>query len=128
MIGKTIKNILTTNHSLTALVPVSGIYPYVINENTTLPAVVYTVDSILPEYNKGGWANDEISFTVFIASKDYSQLQNIIVAVRNALELNSTGYSTQEINKIYFTSFEEGYIDMDTFFSRLTFNVIVNKY
>jgi hypothetical protein len=130
MIGKTINSILTNNAALTALVPVLNIYPYAANENTTLPAIIYRIDSLSPEYNKGGWANDMIEFSIYSAAKDYSQLQDVVSAIRTALELNRTGYSTQEINYIYLVSMDEDYDSGQggTFFNKLTFKVVINKY
>lgn len=129
MIGKTIKSILTTNSALIALVPATDIYPVVMNEDTEAPCIVFKIDTLEAEYAKGGWVNDEISFSVFSYAKNYSQLQNIASAVRTALELNKTGYSTQDINRIYLTSMDEDYIlEADTFYNKLTFNVKINKY
>lgn len=129
MIGKTINSLLTGNGTLTALVASTKIYPYVMNEDTTLPAIVYTIDGITPVYSKGGWVNDEISFSVLSFSKDYNQLQSIVSAVRGALELKSTGYSTQNINRIYLVGQEEGYDNgPDEFFNKLNFTVTINTY
>ena len=44
MIGKTIKSILAGNGTLTALVAATKIFPYVVNEGTTMPAIVYTIE------------------------------------------------------------------------------------
>jgi hypothetical protein len=129
MIGLTIKNLLDNDGTLTALVPAANIFPYVINENTTLPAIFYTIDSLQPEYTKGGWVNDDIAFSVHSAAKDYPMLQNIVAAIRGALELKKTGYSTQDINNIYLVSQDEGYnFTEDCYQNRLQFRVILNKY
>ena len=85
MIGKTIKSILTTNSALIAIVPAVKMYPYVMNTDTDLPALVYTIDSVSPTYSKGGWENDLINFTVHAYAKDYTTLQSIVSAVRTAL-------------------------------------------
>jgi hypothetical protein len=128
MIGKTIKSILTGNSSLVALVG-TKIFPYVMNESTTMPAVVYTIDSMEPEYTKGGWVNDSVTFTVNSFAKDYTGLQSVVSAVRTALELNHTGSGTQSINRIYLIGFNEGYDGQsDVFFNSLIFNVIINTY
>ena len=63
MIGKTIKSILAANTTLTALIPALRMYPYVMNEDTTLPALVYTIDSVDPTYTKKEWVNDVIEFS-----------------------------------------------------------------
>lgn len=129
MIGKTIKSILAGNSALTALVPAARIYPYVMNENTTIPAIIYTIDSVSPEYNKGGWAGDEVQFSVSSFSDDYGELQTVVSAVRTALELVETGSGTQDINRIYLTGSDETYDqEADVFGNRLTFSVRVNTY
>ena len=128
MIGKTVKSLLAGSNTLKALVPVLKMFPYVINEGTELPAIVYTIDSLDAVYNKAGWCNDEISFSVYSASKSYDQLQSIVSAVRGALEYKYTGSGSQDINFIYLNSFEEDHDGVDTFYNRLNFKVTVNKY
>src|SRR3989337_1622845 len=119
MIGKTIKSILAGNSTLTAIVPAIRIFPYVMNEDTTLPAIVYTIDSVDPDYNKGGWAGDMIAFSVHSFTKDYPSLQTLSSAIRTALELNKTGSGTQDINPIYLSSMAEGYDQgADTFYTK----------
>ncbi len=129
MIGKTIKSIITTDAPLIALVPAARMFPYVMNEDTTLPALIYTIDSLDPEYNKREWANDTINFSIHSFARSYDSLQAIVSAVRTALEGNQTGTGTQDINRIYLNSFEEGYDQgADTFYNKLTFNVTINTY
>lgn len=129
MIGKTIKSILTTNSALIALVPAVKIYPYVMNEDTQAPCIVFTIDSLEPEYTKSGWADDTITFSVYSYAVNYNSLQTIAKAVRTALELNKTGSGTESINHIYLQGMEEGYVlEADTFFNKLTFRVKTNNY
>lgn len=129
MIGKTIKSILTTNSALIALVPAANMFPYVIDTGTTLPALIYKIDSLEAGYNKRAWASDLILFSVSSFARDYPSLQAIVSAVRTALELKSTGAGTQDINLIYLDSFEEGYdLDADIYYNKLTFRVQINKY
>jgi len=128
MIGKTIKSLLAGDATLVALVG-TKIYPYVMNEDTTMPAVIYTIDSLLGVYTKREWANDEISFSVYSFSKDYAQLQSVVSAVRGALELKSTGSGTQDINRIYLAGQDEGYDNMaDVFYNKQSFTVTINTY
>jgi hypothetical protein len=128
MIGKTIKTLLTGDVTLVSLVG-TNIFPYVMNEGISLPSVVYTIESLTPSYNKSEWANDEIIFAVHSFSKDYAQLQLVVVAVREALELKNGGYGTQDINRIYLSGQQEGYdIAADTFFNKLIFSVKINSY
>ena len=128
MIGKTIKSLLTADVTLVALVG-TKIYPYVMNEDTALPAVVYTIESLDANYHKGGWAFDEILFAVHSFSKDYSNLQSVVPAARGALELKNTGFGTQDISMIYLTGQEEGYDNgADAFYNKQTFKLRINTY
>jgi hypothetical protein len=129
MIGKTIKSILYNNGTLTSLVPTSRMFPYVMNEDTVLPAIVYTIESVSPVYSKGGWMGDEILFAVHSFADDYPTLQSIVSAIRNGFEWNRSGSGTQSIQNIELNSMDEGYDqNSDVFLNRLTFKVIINKY
>lgn len=129
MIGKTIKAALTANSALMALVPATKIFPYAANENTDMPMIVYTIDSVSPDYNKGGWANDEVVFSIYSSATDYPVLQTIVSAIRTALELYKVGAGTQEIGQITMISFQEDVIpDFTGFYNKLTFKVTVNTY
>jgi hypothetical protein len=129
MIGKTIKSILVNNSALTTLVPAVRMFPYVMNEDTVLPAIIYTISSLTPEYSKGGWALDNIEFSVHSFARDYASLQSIVAAVRTALELNRTGSGTQGIGPILLTGMEEGYDQVaDVYGNKLEFTVRTNKY
>jgi len=129
MIGKVITHILKDNADLLLLVPEANIYPYVINENTPLPAIVYTIDSLVPEYTKDGWVGDDCSFSIVSFSDDYAVLQNIVTEVRNALELESgvnEGITTQ---RIYLTGQSEGYnIIESVFLNKLSFSTVIIGY
>lgn len=128
MIAKTIKSLLAGESTLTALIG-TKIFPYVMNEDTSLPAVVYSIETLTPEYNKGGWALDRIDFTVHSFSDNYVELQNIVGAVRTALELKRTGAGTEDINRIYLSSQDEGFDnEAGVFFNKLSFKVITNSY
>jgi hypothetical protein len=129
MIGKTIKAALTANSALMALVPATKVFPYVCTENTVMPMIVYTIDSVTPIYNKREWANDEIIFSIYSSAVDYAQLQLIVSAIRTALEGYHTGSGTQAINRIYLQSFQEDIIpDLTGFYNKLTFSVVINTY
>lgn len=128
MIAKTINTLLTGGSSLVTLVG-AKIFPYVMNEDTDLPAVVYTVDSLTPGYSKGGWAYDDIQFSVHSFSKSYTQLQDVADAVRDAVELKKVGYSGQEIGHVYLVGQEEGFDnEAQVFSNKQTYNVKLNNY
>jgi hypothetical protein len=124
-IGITIAALLRANADLLALVNTNNIFPYVADENTPLPMVVYTIDSLEPDYDKDGWNWDECSFSVVSFSEDYANLQLIATQVRTALELQKV----DDTNKIYLTGQSEGYdIGENVFLNKLTFSVVINNY
>lgn len=123
MLAKLITNILANDANLTSLIPSTSMYPYVMNSGTPLPGIVYTIDSIIPEYDKSGWADDQCIFSVVSFSDNYAILQSIVSAVRSALELKTGTYENISIDKIYLTGRLEGYnINEDVYLSKLTFS------
>lgn len=129
MIGKAIASILTSHASLTALVSANDMYPYVINENTDLPAIIYTIDSVVPEYDKDGWVGDDVTFSVTTFDDDYAVLQSIASQVRNALEWETGLVEGITLGRIRQAGFLEGYnINENVYVNKLTFNVYVTGY
>jgi hypothetical protein len=129
MIGKVIKSLLEDSATLIAIVPTARIYPYVKNEGTDFPAIIYTIDGITVEYTKDGWANDELSFTVHAASRDYGELQDIVSAVRAALEWENGTVEDIDIGRIYLNSMKEYFdFEVSVFVNSLSFNVNVINY
>ena len=124
-IGITIASLLKANASLLTLVNTNNIFPYVANENTTLPLIIYTVDSLEPEYDKDCWVGDICTFSVISFSEDYANLQLIATQVRAALDTKSTTGT----NRITLTGQQEGYnITEGVFLNKLTFEVSIVEY
>jgi hypothetical protein len=96
MTGITIKLLLVANDALMVLVPETSVFPYVANEDTPLPFIVYTNIKGLPDYDKNGLVGDEFTFDIYSLHNDYAKLQAVIVQVRAALELK-TATNTQRI-------------------------------
>jgi len=129
MIGKLIYSLLSDSAALTALVPTTKIFPYVLNENTDLPAIVYVIESIEPEYTKDGWALDSANFLVIAISTDYAGLQSIATEVRAALEMERGTVEGITIQHIHITNISEEYnSEVDVFVNRMSFNVNVINY
>jgi len=129
MIGKVIKSLLIANADLLALVPEASIFPYVLNENTALPAIIYTIDSADPEYTKDGWVHDIITFSVLSISKNFNTLQNLIIQVRLALELKEGDFGDITIEKIYVTGMnEKPNLFEDVYINTLNFKVLMKSY
>jgi len=125
MIGITIANLLKANEDLLELVNSDNIYPYVANENTPLPLIIYTINDLDPEYDKDGWLHDDCDFSVISYSEDYANLQLITVQVRKALELKNISGT----HRIILTGFAEGYnISEGVFRNELTFKIRIFEY
>lgn len=129
MIGKVIKSLLVANTDLIALVPEDSIFPYVANENTPFPAIVYTIDGAAPEYTKDGWAGDEITFSVISMADNYNTLQSIVPEIRMALELKNGTIEGILIDRIYMSGMVEGFnLTESAFMNNLSFSVIMKGY
>jgi hypothetical protein len=129
MIGKVIRGLLDDNAALVALVPVANMFPYVMNENTALPAIVYTIDSLNAVYNKDGWVGDDCTFSVYSFSGNYSTLNSIATQVRAALEEKKGTTESITYERIELSGMMEGYsVSDDTFLNKLTFTITVTDY
>jgi hypothetical protein len=126
MIGKNIASLLEANEDLLELVSADNIYPYVANEDTPLPTIIYGINTLDPEYTKDGWHDDTIGFSVTSYSEDYAMLQDIIKQVRLALELK---YVVDKTKRIILKGMLEGFnIAENVFMNRLMFEVTVYDY
>ena len=129
MIGKVITQLLKASDPLKALVPELSWYPYVANEDTPLPLIIYTINDLDPEYNKDGWVADDCVFSIVTFSEDYANIQEIVAQVRKALELKKGIYGTINIHRIELTGQDEGFnIAEGVFLNRLTFSVRIRGY
>ena len=129
MVGKVIAYLLKENTGLMALVSEDKIFPYVINEKTHLPAIVYTIDSVDPEYTKEGWSGDDVTFSIVSFTNNYANLQSIVSQIRSALELKSGTYSGIEYWNILLDGQSEGFsISENVFLNRLTFSTTITDY
>jgi hypothetical protein len=125
MIGLSIAKLLKADSTLMGLVPAANIFPYVANENTQLPLIVYQIDGINVDYTKDGWAGDDVEFSVISFSEDYASLQAIVLAVRKALEMNTD----TNTDRITVTKFQEGFnISENVFMNKLSFKVGIDTY
>jgi len=126
MIGKVITTLLKANTDLTDIVPGDRIFPYIMNEKTPLPGIIYTVEDIDPQYTKDGLHNDICSFTVASVSDNYNQLQDIVYQVREALETEQGTFSGVQIKRIIMTGQDEAFsIQENVFINRLRFSTSI---
>lgn len=128
MIGKVITSILTNDSATTAMVG-TRIYPILMEENTLLPALSYTVLAIDAEYSKAGWADDFVDFDVRLYAKSYAEVNSLASVVRSALEVTAGTYSTTIIGRILVTGYNEEYHpDGDAYSIILNFRTQVKQY
>jgi len=129
MIGTVINTLLTTNDELIALLPSTSIYPYVMNEGTSLPAIIYTIDGIETAYDKDGWAGDIYDFSIVSFSDNYTTLQNIVFQVRTALEFSKGTIGSITIDRVQLEGLTEGYnIAENCFLNKLSFSARITGY
>lgn len=125
MIGIAITNLLKASADLMALISESKIFPYAADVDTDLPLIIYTIDSVDPEYSKDGWEDDLIAFSVKTYSIDYATLQSIVKKVRDALELKMITGS----KRIILTGMAEGFnLSENVFVNKLAFKIEVCDY
>ena len=126
MIGLSIAKLLKAHQALVpGLVLSDSIFPYVANENTPLPIIIYTIDGMDSLYTKDGWVGDEISFSVISLSEDYASLQSIVKEVRNALLMEKDTYT----RRFETVGMQEGFsITENVFMNKLSFQVKIDSY
>ena len=127
MIGKVISSLLKASDPLLALVDTGSIFPYVCNESTDLPFIVYTVDSVTPIYDKDDWSHDECIFSVETYCKNYGAMQDIALQVRAALEHEAGILYSVTIRNLRMTAQDEDAFEL-AFANKLTFEVEVMSY
>lgn len=127
MIGKVITAILTSRQDLISLVPASKIFPYIITEETALPVIVYTINSLDPVYVKDGWAQDVYTFSIMSFHHNYSTLQDIAYEIREAFELKRPTHPEVIIQRIVLTGQAEGFnFDENVYTNKLDFKITIN--
>jgi len=128
MIGKLINYLLVNSTGLTSLVT-NKIFPYIINEETLLPVVIYTIDSLDAVYDKDRWVMDNVKFSVKNYASDYTQVQNIAYQIRLALEDMKGLINGINCNRIELAGQEEGYeVTEGVYYNKLIFNVSITSY
>ena len=55
-------------------------------KKTPLPLIIYTIETLEPEYTKDGWVGDICNFNIYSFCNDYTILQSIVKQIRVALE------------------------------------------
>jgi hypothetical protein len=125
MIGVIIGGLLDDSVTLSALVN-DRIYPYAIDEDVALPAIIYKIDSTIPTYTKDGREYDISNISVIAFATSYKTVLDITAGIRQALELYKGGYSGSQIviNSSRIESISEGYdFENNVYTTQTTFEV-----
>ena len=123
MIGIAINYLLKQSLALYQLVG-DKIYPLAIEEDVTLPGVLYRVVSTTPEYTKDGLAEETHAIEVVSYALTYINALNVSQEVRNALELKKGTFSSIHIVSSRINSIEESYdFDQNVYFSKINLTI-----
>ena len=88
LIGKYIYQFLSESKELQDILK-GNIYPLIADEEINYPFVVYSRQSIIPQYLKDGNFQDNVNIVIHIVSDDYVQSLEIANIIRNIFELRS---------------------------------------
>lgn len=124
MIGLVVNKLLKDSSALFALVGLK-IYPYAIEEDDTLPGVLYRVVSVEPEYDKDGIDKESNQVEVLVYAKTYSNCLSIAKEIRDAIEfkrgdIDGTYVSSCRVEKIT----EDYDFSQNIYFSTISFLII----
>ena len=124
MINKAIYYILSNDDPVTALVA-DRIFAVTAPENTVVPLIVFSRDSVDPIYTKSGHEADRSLVIILIFSKIYDESIAILKAVRKALELVKGEFNGVSISTSRVTGIDEGYdLEADTYYQTLLIQFI----
>lgn len=119
MINKAIYYILSNDDPVTALV-VDRIFAVTAPEDTVVPLIVFSRESVDPIYTKSGHEGDRSSVIILIFSKIYDESIEILKAVRKALEFVKGEFNGVSIYGARVTGIDEGYdLEADTYYQTL---------
>ena len=122
MLQQSIHSILTGNTALYDAVN-GQIYPLIAPINVTNSYIVHT-GNIIPVYTKSGLEYDEYDYYIFLASTDYSSLNEILTQIREIIEFQIKIY-TMKCNII---NIAEYYSDVDeAFIKKIQMNIFYKK-
>lgn len=126
MIGKVINKLLKDSSELSALVG-TKIFPYAIDEEMSVPAVIYRVRNTVPNYSKDGFMNEISNVEVLSYSNKYMNCLDISSAVRSAIELKNGVIEGISVVYIRISSIEEDFdLEQGIYFSKINFTILTN--
>lgn len=110
-VEEAIYNIVSTDVTLIATVPVTGIYLGNVPQTTANPCVIITRSGSNPDYDKEDGKTMNLNFEVDIFADTYPEASEIADLVRGALDLYVGDFTGFEINRARFDG--EDYRDFD---------------
>lgn len=123
-VGQYFLEILNDNEDLQELLGEGKIWPVIVtDENAKYPLIVYTRDSITPQYTKkpGGWSN-QVILTYKIYATNYDKCVEMTNIIRNLFEFKNIQFDDIKVSDIRLTNAYEAFIE-DTFLETLTFSM-----
>lgn len=122
-IGKVVYSLLNT--IVVDNKPLDRIYPLIAESGTNFPFIVYSRDSITPNFCKDGCYEDEVDITVKVVSSTYYGGLDLAQQVREKL----TFYDLKSNNMIITSNLDnatESYED-NSYVQNLTFKLTINN-
>ena len=103
-----IKNILLNDSNITNIVK-QQIYNIINDERTTTPFLVVELKSLLPEYTKEYYINDEAEFNIVCVASKYDVVIELASKLRDKLETKKYVLDSHTLDSIRFNGFEEDF-------------------
>ena len=123
MIGIALHTILKGSTELETLIE-DKIFPYVIDEEVLLPALVYRVNSIEPQYSKDECFQDITTIEIVAFSDGYKNCLQIINEARKALESYKGELEGINITSTRIQNITEGYdFELNTYYSKIILTI-----
>ena len=124
LIGKTVYKLLSENQDIKNKVG-NKIFPLIANLETTFPFIVYSRNSVVPEYTKGGIVEDIINLEIICVSTSYIESIEIANLVRRTLEMVRYKDDDMIINQCRLLDVAENYQD-DAYTQTLIFEIRIS--
>ena len=124
-IGKFIVNKLRNSEELSSYIDETDIAPIFMNEDRTLPYIVFYRNKITPSFMKGGAYEEDIDMFINIYSEDYEEsceIASIVCKLFNNIEDEEYGVSLMRL-----VSVEEDFnLNSNSYQQTLNFNIKTN--
>ena len=121
LIGKYIYKFLSESEYINNVTK-GCIAPLKVNADVKYPFIVFSTTDLVPEYDKDGIIQNNITVQVICVSNDYYQLNELANNVRSCLELKHYKDDIIYIDKIIITGVSENTVE-DAYLKTLTFNI-----